>query len=221
MMKEERPMKMKSLTSAMITAVALTLLAGTASAHVTVWPKETKTGAYEKYTVRVPVEKDINTTKVRVEIPDGMKVSTVKPEPGWSYEFEKDSEGRNVAITWTAQNGGIKPHEFMEFSFVGANPKEAGAGTLVFKAYQTYADNTIVEWTGDTSSKTPASVTTLKQAADGEDHHGGQDDKAAQSERAAEHDQAEAASGGSNTWPLLLSGGALLISLISLFRKRS
>ncbi|TCP54706.1 uncharacterized protein YcnI [Tumebacillus sp. BK434] len=216
-------MKMKQIAAAVITTAAFTLLAGTASAHVTVWPKETKTGAYEKYTVRVPVEKEINTTKVKVEFPAGMKVSTVKPIAGWSYEFEKDPEGVNKAITWTAPaGGGIKQHEFVEFEFVGANPKEAGEGTLVFKAYQTYADNTVVEWAGAPDSDNPASVTTLTQAAAGEDHHGGT------SGTGTEHKHGEEASAGeqaaetstSNTWPFVLSGAALLVALISLFRKR-
>ncbi|MFD2169092.1 YcnI family protein [Tumebacillus lipolyticus] len=210
-------MKLKPIAAAVLMTTALTLFAGTASAHVTVWPKETKTGAYEKYTVRVPVEKEINTTQVRVEFPTGMKVSTVMPLPGWNYEFEKDSEGVNKSITWTATNGGIKQHEFVEFSFVGANPKEVGAGTLVFKAYQTYSDKSVVEWTGDADSQTPASVSTLTQAAAGEDHHGGTG-----SADHADHSDGEAkeSTSASNTLPIALAGGALLLSLISLFRKR-
>jgi LPXTG-motif cell wall-anchored protein len=183
---------------------ALLAFAGTASAHVTVWPKETTTSAYEKYTVRVPVEKDVNTTKVRLEFPAGFTMSTVQPIPNWSYELEKDSEQRITAVTWTATNGGIKAHEFIEFSFVGKNPKETG--TLAWKAYQTYADGSVVEWTGEPGSDTPASVTTIKQAAteDG-------------------HSSAEAASTGvsEGTISLVLSGLALLLSLISLFRKRA
>ncbi|ASS74855.1 hypothetical protein CIG75_07600 [Tumebacillus algifaecis] len=215
-------MKMKPIAIAVIATAALTLFAGTASAHVTVWPKETKTGAYEKYTVRVPVEKEINTVKVRVEFPTGMKVSTVKPIPNWSYEFEKDSEGVNKAITWTApSDSGIKQHEFTEFEFVGANPKEVGEGTLVFKAFQTYADNSVVEWTGAPDSNTPASVTTLTAAAAGEDHHGGTGSTEHEHADQTDHgDKAEEATTSSNTWPLVLSGGALLLSLISLFRKR-
>lgn len=118
----------RSLVS-LILAGGILSLASAASAHVVVYPKETLTGAYEKYTVRVPVEKDTNTTKLRIEFPAGLKVSTVKPMTGWTYSFEQDSQGRNIAVTWTATAGGIKPHEFMEFEFVGANPKETGTLT--------------------------------------------------------------------------------------------
>lgn len=198
----------------MIVTGALMAFAGTASAHVTVWPKETTTGAYEKYTVRVPVEKDINTIKVRVEFPASVKVGTVEPVLGWNYEFEKDPDGRFKAITWTATSGGIKPNEFMEFSFVGANPKEPG--TLAWKAYQTYADGSVVEWTGEPGSKTPASVTTIKQGAADHDHH---DDHKNTPENAPKPQETKSA--GSNTIPLTLSGVAVLLSLISLFRKQA
>jgi uncharacterized protein YcnI len=197
-------------------------LAGTASAHVTVWPKESTTGAYEKYTVRVPVEKDLNTTKVRVEFPQSVKVSTVMPVPGWKYDFEKDSEGRFTALNWTATAGGIAPHEFSEFSFVGANPKEAGS--LAWKAYQTYSDGSTVEWTGDPSSKTPASVTVIKQGAAEADHHdtAAKDDTQKQASSGTSNEATkDTASTSSNVWPYALSGLALLVSLISLFRKRA
>ncbi|ARU63383.1 hypothetical protein CBW65_22115 [Tumebacillus avium] len=214
-------MKMKHIAAAVITTAAFTLLAGTASAHVTVWPKATTTGAYEKYTVRVPVEKEVNTTKVKVEFPAGMKVSTVKPLTGWNYEFEKDSEGVNKAVTWTAAaGGGIKPHEFVEFEFVGANPQEAGEGTLVFKAYQTYADNTVVEWAGAPDSDNPASVTSLTQAAAGDDHHGGTGGGTEEHSHEEEAATDAGTTDTNNTWPIVLSGAALLVSLISLFRKR-
>lgn len=196
--------RMKRWFQTFTVLAALLAFAGPASAHVTVWPKETTTGAYEKYTVRVPVEKDVNTTKVRLEFPDGFTMSTVQAMANWSYELEKDSEQRIIAVTWTATGEGIKAHEFMEFAFVGKNPKEAG--TLAWKAYQTYADGSTVEWTGDQGSDTPASVTTIQQ---GSDDHG--------------HAAPKTASTGvsSGTISLLLSGLALLLSLISLFRKRA
>jgi uncharacterized protein YcnI len=202
--------KTKWMTS-MLLAGAILTLASAAQAHVNVYPKETTTGAYEKYTVRVPVEKDVNTTKVKLEFPAGVKVSSVQPVPGWNYEFEKDSEGRNTALTWTATGEGIKAHEFMEFSFVGANPKEEGE--LAWKAYQTYTNGEVVEWTGAQDSKTPASVTTIKAgAAEGDGH-----------DAAAATPTAENAgtSSSSSSMPLILSGLALLISIISLFRKKS
>ncbi|WP_289138954.1 YcnI family protein [uncultured Brevibacillus sp.] len=208
-------MKWTKWMSSVLVAGAVLTLATAAQAHVNVYPKETATGAYEKYTVRVPVEKDVNTTKVKLEFPAGVKVSTVQPIPGWSYEFEKDKDGRNTALVWTATDGGIKAHEFMEFAFVGANPKEEGS--LAWKAYQTYADGEVVEWTGDKDSKTPASVTTVK-AGVGEAGH---DQGEAQAPAAAPAQETASSTGSSNTLPLVLSGLALLISIVGLFRKKA
>lgn len=201
-------MKVQKWFSSILLSGAILTLATAAQAHVVVYPKETTTGAYEKYTVRVPVEKDVNTTKVRLEFPDNVKVSTVEPVSGWNYAFEKDSEGRNKGITWTAVAGGLKPHEFMEFSFVGANPKETGS--LTWKAYQTYADGETVEWTGDKESKTPASVTAIKEGASEEGH-----------DAAPAPTAGEATSGSRNTLPTILSGLALIIAIISFFRKKA
>lgn len=208
-------MKLTKWMSSVLMAGAILTLASAAQAHVNVYPKETTTGAYEKYTVRVPVEKDVNTTKVKLEFPADVKVSTVQPIPGWSYEFEKDKDGRNTALVWTATDGGIKAHEFTEFSFVGANPKEPG--TLSWKAYQTYADGEVVEWTGAPDSKTPASVTTIKEGVGEAGHEHGQP---ATTAPAPEQESASAA-GSSNTLPLVLSGLALLLAIVSLFRKKA
>ncbi|MDH6351205.1 MULTISPECIES: YcnI family copper-binding membrane protein [Brevibacillus] len=211
-------MNMKKWMSSVLVAGAVLTLATAAQAHVNVYPKETTTGSYEKYTVRVPVEKDVNTVKVKLEFPAGVKVNTVQPVPGWSYEFEKDKDGVNTALVWTATNGGIKAHEFMEFTFVGANPKEEG--TLAWKAYQTYADGEVVEWTGDKDAKTPASVTTVK-AGVGEAGHDHGHGAAEATTPAPATGQAAASAGTSNTLPLVLSGLALLLSIVGLFRKKA
>ena len=208
-------MKWTKWMSSVLVAGAVMTLATAAQAHVNVYPKETATGAYEKYTVRVPVEKDVNTTKVKLEFPAGVKVSTVQPIPGWSYEFEKDKDGRNTALVWTATDGGIKAHEFMEFAFVGANPKEEGS--LAWKAYQTYADGEVVEWTGDKDSKTPASVTTVTAGVGEAGHEHGE----AQAPAASPAQETANSAGSSNTLPLVLSGLALLISIVGLFRKKA
>jgi uncharacterized protein YcnI len=213
-------MNMKKWANALIVATAITSLVGTASAHVTVWPKQTTTGAYEKYTVRVPVEKKVNTTKVKVVFPAGVKVNTVEPVAGWDYAFEKDSAGNTTALDWTATAGGIKPNEFMEFSFVGANPKTPG--TIAWKAYQTYADGSTVEWTGAPGSDTPASVTTITAGGTTDDHHvDNTTTTAPQQQTAAGQQNTTQTTTSSNTVPYILSGAALLLALISLFRKRA
>ncbi|BCJ88192.1 YcnI family copper-binding membrane protein [Effusibacillus dendaii] len=203
--------KRKQIASAILFSASLLLFAGTASAHVTVWPKETKADSYERYTIRVPNEKDNPTTKVRVEFPPGTSIGNVLPVPGWTYEFEKDSEGRFKAITWTATAGGIKPNEFVEFGLSGKNPKDPG--TLSWKSYQTYSDNSVVEWTGAPDSKTPAPVVTVSADTKAGDQQ--------QQENAAAPGAKTESSTSGNTWPYVLSSAALLLSLVSLFRKKT
>ncbi|MBA4544410.1 MULTISPECIES: YcnI family protein [Thermoactinomyces] len=185
-----------------------------AEAHVTVWPKQSTAGTWEKYTVRVPVEKNVNTTKVRVEFPKGVEVHSVMPVPGWEYEFEKGKDGKTTALSWKATNGGIKPNEFAEFSFVAENPKQAGA--IAWRAEQSYADGSVVYWTGAPDSDTPASVTSITASAR-------PTNESAQHPASTVTPKTNAASASVsklNFLSLGLAGLALLLSLISLFRKQ-
>ncbi|HZG15797.1 MAG TPA: YcnI family protein [Candidatus Bathyarchaeia archaeon] len=206
------------LLVSVLAACLLFSFPGSIYSHVSVYPKETTANAYEKYTVRVPVEKAVSTTAVRLDFPVGVKVSTVMPVAGWSYEFAKDTEGRFTGITWKAAGEGIKPNEFMEFSFVGKNP--AQTTSLSWKAYQTYADGSVVEWTGAPESDNPAAVTTVNPGSG--DHKHGHNETPAHDEKTVDMEPVE--TGGlltNGTLPLILSALALLLSLISLFRKRA
>jgi len=58
---------------------------------------------------------------------------------------------------WT---GTLPPKRFVEFPFIGVNPK-SGTSRLVWPAFQTYADGEVVQWTGPAGSKRPASTTEL------------------------------------------------------------
>jgi uncharacterized protein YcnI len=144
-----------------LAALVVLLTAGVASAHVTVWPKASAANGFERYTVRVPTEKEMPTVKVRVELPAGTTFSGVMPVPGWTYATEKDSAGKVIAVLWTG--GEIKAGEFMEFGVNARNPKDAGTAT--WKAYQTYSDGSVVEWTGAAGSDKPAPTVTLSAAA--------------------------------------------------------
>ncbi|MCY9668839.1 YcnI family protein [Paenibacillus alginolyticus] len=164
----------KLMLNAGIMLIGSMLLAGIASAHVVVYPKETTQGSYEKFTVRVPSEKDIPTVKVEVKFPmDAVAVSRFEPKAGWTYELAKDSAGKITGVTWKATGDGLASTEFGEFNMQG---KVADAATeIVWKAYQTYKDGSVVEWVGANGSDKPASVTTVKAKAAGgatTDSHG-------------------------------------------------
>ena len=112
----------------------------TAFAHVTVNPRTSKPGTEEKYTVRVPTEKQVATTSVELEVPDGVIVSEVSAPAGAKHE-EKRQAGRIVTITWTME---IKPRENALFTFVAKTP--ASPADIVWKVHQRYSDGTVSEW---------------------------------------------------------------------------
>ena len=135
---------------------------GVASAHVRVLPEEVPAGSFEVFTVRVPTEKDIPTTGIRVEVPEGFTISRVEPVPGWDYELEEEA-GVVSAITWSG--GEIGATEFQQFNVQGQTPEETGE--YAWNAYQTYEDGAIVEWTGPEDSEEPASVVRVVEGAEG------------------------------------------------------
>src|SRR5262245_10483043 len=151
------------------TAIGLAVAVPTLSwAHAVVFPRESTTGAYEKYVLRVPNEKAVATTRVELFFPRGVRVTSFADVPGWQLEVETDSAKAVTAAIWT---GILPPQRFIEFPFVAVNPKIDT--TLTWPAYQTYADGERVEWSGPEGSKRPASVTKIGAAAVAGDDGGG------------------------------------------------
>src|ERR687897_541321 len=112
-----------------------------ASAHVRVLPEEVHAGSFEVFTIRVPTERDIPTTGVRIEVPEGFTISRVEPVPGWDYELEEEA-GVVSAIIWSG--GEIEATEFQQFDVQGQTPEETGEYS--WRAFQTYEDGSVVEW---------------------------------------------------------------------------
>lgn len=138
---------------------------GLASAHVTVWPRESQTGSYEKYVVRVPTEGKVATTSIELVVPENVTIVSMGAPAGFAYEVKRTGD-RITHVVWTMR---IAPGEFAEFAFMARNPKDAGE--ITWRAIQHFADDTQTEWTGPRGDKHPASVTTVKAAA-GADGHG-------------------------------------------------
>jgi uncharacterized protein YcnI len=122
-------------------------------AHVVVSPEEVTAGDYETLTVSVPTEKEVPTTEIRVEVPKGFLLSGVQPVPGWEHSFEEDG-GLVTAVTFSG--GEIRPREFQQFLVQAQAPEEPGE--YPWKAFQTYENGSVVEWTGAPDSEEPASV---------------------------------------------------------------
>ncbi|WP_033344557.1 YcnI family copper-binding membrane protein [Catenuloplanes japonicus] len=158
-------------------------LAGPASAHVTVNPREAVQGGYAKVDFRVPNESDTaSTTKIEVFLPETSPIGSVstQPVPGWEVAIEKGAPAVPVTahgtqitevvkkVTWTAAAGSeIKPGTFQEFGVsLGPLPE---TDQLVFKALQTYSDGEVVRWidepvAGGEEPESPAPVLTLTAA---------------------------------------------------------
>ncbi|MEV0002166.1 YcnI family protein [Micromonospora sp. NPDC050980] len=183
MIRLRRPATAAALGLAAVAATVLGL-AGPASAHVTINPKEGTQGGYGRFALRVPNESDTaSTVKVEVNLPDDAPVGSVStmPVPGWTVAVEKRKVDPPVEVhgsqlteavsklTFTAApNGGVKPGEFQEFPVsMGPLPQ---VDTMVFKVLQTYSDGNVSRWIeeptpGAEEPENPAPVLTLAAAS--------------------------------------------------------
>lgn len=135
-------------------ALACLTAAPTASAHVTVQPREAPPSSSQVFSVRVPTEREEATVHVRVEFPEGLTVSRFEPVPGWARQVERDAQQRITAVVWSG--GQIGPGEFQDFRFQARTP--ADSGELTFRASQTYAGGEKLEWAGPEGSERPAAT---------------------------------------------------------------
>ena len=150
-----KPARRRLMIAGAVGAIA-TMLSMGAQAHVTISPRESLSGATEKYTVRVPTEGDVTTTGAELEVPDGVVVEVLSVPNGWTYEATR-RDGRIVAISWAMD---IAPGEFAEFGFVARNPRD-GTTELVWTLRQLFADGTVRDWTMGPNGIRATAVTTL------------------------------------------------------------
>lgn len=147
------------MTRTLSALLMLATLPSLAAAHVGVRPRESKPGAEERYSVRVPTEGAVATTSVRLEIPDGVTVLDVEKMGGETFEVEKKGD-RVVAITWKRN---IPPKESADFFFRARNP--VSGAEIAWKAHQQFADGTMTGWVEPAGGKRPGPVTKLTDTA--------------------------------------------------------
>ncbi|MFD7068425.1 YcnI family protein [Streptomyces sp. NPDC059913] len=171
-----------------LAASTVLLLAGTASAHVSVQPVgEAAKGGYATVNVKVPNERDdAATTKVEVNFPTDHPLVSVMPQavPGWNVEVTRaklakplEMHGQKIneavsKVTWTAEGAkderGIRPGTFQQFPLsLGQLPDDTDQ--LVLKAVQTYDNKEVVRWIeeqkpGAEEPESPAPVLALTDA---------------------------------------------------------
>lgn len=124
-------------------AVSLSACVATtgAQAHVTIWPRESTAGGFEKYTVRAPTEGKIATTEVELGVADGATIVAIGVPLAWKYETRREGD-RIVSVVWKMN---IAPGEFAEFSFMARNP--ATPGKAIWRLRQRFADGTASDFT--------------------------------------------------------------------------
>lgn len=140
--------------------IAVSSLAFTANAyaHVVVKPAEVLTAGFQTFTIGVPNEKESATTSIKLDIPNGLKYVQPTQKAGWDISVDKQGAGEDAtvkSITWSGNtvNAGFRD----EFTFSGQVP--AKATELDWKAYQTYADGTVVSWDKATQGESSESAT--------------------------------------------------------------
>jgi uncharacterized protein YcnI len=134
---------MKRFVISLITALVILATPTLVSAHVIVTPNQAGVGQELVFNESVPNEQQTAVTSVKLLIPTGVTdvIPTVKP--GWYIQTttDKATNPEITSITWT---GNIPIGQRDDFTFSAQVP---GSSTeLDWKAYQTYADGTVVHW---------------------------------------------------------------------------
>jgi uncharacterized protein YcnI len=139
--------------------LGLFALPSIAAAHIVIDPLTSTAGATQLYTIAVPSEKRLDTTRVEVQFPRNLVILQLQSPPGWHVTPEKDgSSGRILGAIW--EGGSTGPDEFTSFGVLAQNPNEPA--DLSWSAIQTYADGSEVQWFGPESSQFPATVTRVE-----------------------------------------------------------
>lgn len=192
---------MKKYVIALSMSIAMLLaLGGTAFAHVGVTPKSSSPAAWETYTIKVPNEKDIPTTGLRLVMPKGGAFHGSSVNKEWNVETVKKDD-KVTEIKWTG--GEVPAEQFETFQITVQNPPKPT--TLVWKAYQTYEDGSVVAWVQKEGEEKPASRTEIAEAEKAEVKPASSITKGAKSEN-----------DGAATQTPILSIAALILSIAAM-----
>jgi uncharacterized protein YcnI len=139
-----------------LAAAAALVVPAAASAHAIVSPPVALKAKAQQFTLSVPTEKEgTTTTEVELTVPSGFGIDSFEPPPPpWKMEEQTTGSGENTVVqkvTWTG--GRVPTEQDAVFRF---NASADAAKTYTFHVRQTYADGSVVDWSGPESSDTPA-----------------------------------------------------------------
>jgi uncharacterized protein YcnI len=144
-------MRIKLSVVLLLTASAVTSL----SAHVTVSPLQSKTGAVQKYELRVHNEAKVAATSVDLDIPDGVTVTDVTNSTAGTYVTKKTGD-RITGITWKVD---VQPSKYVALPFTAKNPD--ATTDVHWSMHEHLADGSVVDWSDKPGSKEKGSVTKM------------------------------------------------------------
>ncbi len=203
----------RHLVPMLIVAATTAIFVAPAAAHVSIQPATADANRFQEYTVRVPTEKDVPTTSVRVVFPEGFEALRFRPPaPGWRYQLERDATGRIASVTWSGSTIGREEYELFQFMARSRKP-----GRYKLEAYQTYNGSEVVGWVNEAEPRPAPHITITAAAAapanSGTDPFAERQEPRQAASGTADVDQGLVASAGV---PLWLGGGALLLAALSL-----
>lgn len=130
-------------------------------AHVAVGPAEVTSATRVTFAVSVPNEHTAPVIGVRLVIPAGLESVRPYVKAGWNVQATKSGEGEESSVTEITWTGGSLPVDLKDDFLFGAKTP-AKDSQLIWKAYETYADGTVVAWEqepSDAEDNRPYSVT--------------------------------------------------------------
>ncbi|MEA3534310.1 YcnI family protein [Rhizobium sp. CC-YZS058] len=142
----------------LLLSAAFALLAGSASAHVSLEAREAPVGSTFKAVLRVPHGCEGKpTTKLRVQVPEGFIGVKAQPKAGWTLEKVKGAYAKAYDYYGTPMKEGVKEviweggsladDEYDEFVLRGTLSAELKPGeTLFFPVVQECPDGATERW---------------------------------------------------------------------------
>lgn len=130
--------------SVLFTGLAL-MVPALVAAHVVVTPTQAGIGDDVTFSVSVPNEKAVAVTELKLVVPAGLGELAPTVKPGWQIQTDTSGNGDSAVVTAIIWSGSSIPTGLRDdFTFRAQVP--AKATQLTWKAYQTYADGTVVSW---------------------------------------------------------------------------
>lgn len=136
---------MRAPRAAIALAIVLAAIAAPpAAAHVEVVPGEVPVDETVELALRIPNERGVPTTGVRVTFPATVTVGALaEPPPGWTMRPLMGAGGRLRGVEYAG--GMIRVGGYADFELL-AVPLEPG--TALWRVRQAYADGLVRRWTG-------------------------------------------------------------------------